>query len=42
MILRGYLSFRDSPDTPRQSALIITERGRAVFEEALHGLSAMA
>lgn len=42
MILRGYLSFRDNPDTPRQSALIITERGRAVFEEALHGLSAMA
>jgi DNA-binding MarR family transcriptional regulator len=42
LILRGYLGFRDNPDTPRQSAMIITERGRAVFEEAMHGLNAMA
>ena len=42
MILRGYLGFCDNPDTPRQSAIMITERGRAAFEEALHGLSAMA
>lgn len=42
MILRGYLGFRDNPDMPRQSAIIITERGRAVFEEAMHGLNAMA
>ena len=42
MILHGYLGFRDNPDTPRQSAIVITERGRAVFEEAVHGLSAMA
>jgi DNA-binding MarR family transcriptional regulator len=41
MILRGYLGFRDNPDSPRQSAIIITERGRAVFEEAVHGLDAM-
>lgn len=40
MILRGYLGFCDNPDAPRQSAIIITERGRAVFEEALHGLGA--
>jgi DNA-binding MarR family transcriptional regulator len=42
MILHGYLGFRDNPDTPRQSAIIITERGRALFEEAVHGLNAMA
>ena len=38
MILHGYLGFRDNPDAPRQSAIVITERGRAVFEEAVHGL----
>ena len=42
MILRGYLGFRDNPDAPRQSAIIVTERGRAAFEEALHGLNATA
>jgi DNA-binding MarR family transcriptional regulator len=42
MILHGYLGFRDSPDAPRQSAIVITERGRAVFEAAMHGLNAMA
>lgn len=38
MILRGYLDFHDNPDQPRQSAIIITERGRAAFEEALGGI----
>jgi DNA-binding MarR family transcriptional regulator len=42
MILHGYLSFRDNPDTPRQSAIVITERGHAAFQEAVHGLNAMA
>jgi DNA-binding MarR family transcriptional regulator len=40
MILRGYLGFHDNPDKSRQSAIIITERGRAAFEEALGGLNA--
>jgi DNA-binding MarR family transcriptional regulator len=40
MILRGYLGFQDNPDKPRQSAMIITERGRAAFVEALGGLDA--
>jgi DNA-binding MarR family transcriptional regulator len=40
MILGGYLSFHDNPDKPRQSAIIITERGRAAFEEALGDLHA--
>jgi DNA-binding MarR family transcriptional regulator len=40
MILCGYLAFHDNPDKPRQSAIIITERGRAAFEEALSGLNA--
>jgi DNA-binding MarR family transcriptional regulator len=40
MILRGYLGFHDNPDKPRQSAIIITERGRAAFEEAMGGLNA--
>ncbi len=39
MILRGYLGFRDNPDTPRQSAIVITDRGRAAVTEALHGLT---
>jgi len=38
MILRGYLGFHDNPDKPRQSAMIVTDRGRAAFEEALAGL----
>lgn len=40
MILRGYLGFQDNPDQPRQSAIIITERGRAAFEQALGDLNA--
>jgi DNA-binding MarR family transcriptional regulator len=40
MVLCGYLGFHDNPDKPRQSAIIITERGRAAFEEALSGLKA--
>jgi DNA-binding MarR family transcriptional regulator len=42
MILRGFLGFRDNPETPRQSAIIITEQGRAVVQEALRCLRAMA
>jgi DNA-binding MarR family transcriptional regulator len=42
MVLRGYLDFSDNPDAPRQSAIIITDRGRAVVEEALRCVSAMA
>jgi len=38
MILCDYLGFHDNPDTPRQSAIIISERGRAACEEALGGL----
>jgi DNA-binding MarR family transcriptional regulator len=33
MILHGYVGFHDNPDKPRQSALIVTKRGRAVFEQ---------
>lgn len=40
MILGGYLGFHDNPDQPRQSAITITERGRAAFEEALGDLNA--
>jgi DNA-binding MarR family transcriptional regulator len=39
MILRGYLGFHDNPDMPRQSAIVITERGLAAFEEALGALN---
>lgn len=38
MILRGYLGFQDNPDQPRQSAIVVTERGRAAFEKALGDL----
>ena len=40
MILCGYLGFCDNPDRPRQSTIIITDRGRAVYEEALAGTNA--
>lgn len=40
MILRGYLDFVDSPDNPRQSALSVTKRGRAAFEECEGALKA--
>ena len=40
MILRGYLGFRDHPDKPRQSAIVITERGRAAFDAAMGALRA--
>jgi DNA-binding MarR family transcriptional regulator len=36
MILHGYVGFRDNPDRPRQSALIVTEQGQAVFEQIQH------
>lgn len=39
LVLRGYLGFHDNPDKPRQSAIIIAERGRAAFEEVLADLS---
>jgi DNA-binding MarR family transcriptional regulator len=33
MTMQGYVGFRDNPDRPRQSALIVTEQGQAVFEQ---------
>jgi aryl sulfotransferase len=32
LLLRGYLDFRDNPDNPRQPAVVLTERGRAVLD----------